>query len=104
MFGGRTSLSPLERLIFEQAGVTAGAFYHYFESKKDLALAVIEERVAAEVEHTWMRPVREASTTLDGVVKAFKSIAAHLEEPHRFHFSDAQYRAVSAGAPRRRAV
>jgi TetR/AcrR family transcriptional regulator, transcriptional repressor for nem operon len=68
------------QLIFEHAGVTAGAFYHHFESKKDLALAVIEERVAAEVENTWMKPVREASTTIEGVVKVFKSIAAQLEE------------------------
>jgi TetR/AcrR family transcriptional regulator, transcriptional repressor for nem operon len=68
------------QLIFEQAGVTAGAFYHHFESKKDLALAVIEERVAAEVENLWMKPIRDAETTLEGVVKAFKSIAAQLEE------------------------
>jgi AcrR family transcriptional regulator len=68
------------QLIFEQAGVTAGAFYHHFQSKKDLALAVIEERVAAEVEDLWMKPIREASTTLEGVVKAFKRIAAQLEE------------------------
>lgn len=68
------------QLIFEQAGVTAGAFYHHFESKKDLALAVIEERVGAEVDNTWMKPIREASTTLEGVTKAFKSIAAQLEE------------------------
>jgi AcrR family transcriptional regulator len=68
------------QLIFEHAGVTAGAFYHHFVGKKDLALAVIEERVAAEVEDIWMRPVREASTTLEGITKAFKSIAAQLEE------------------------
>lgn len=66
--------------IFEAAGVTAGAFYHHFESKKDLALAVIEERVAVEVEQTWIAPVREASTTLDGVTLVFKSIAAQLEK------------------------
>lgn len=68
------------QLIFEHAGVTAGAFYHHFVGKKDLALAVIEERVAAEVESTWMRPVREANTTIEGVAKVFKSIAAQLEE------------------------
>ena len=68
------------QLIFENAGVTAGAFYHHFQSKKDLALAVIEERVAAEVENIWMKPVREASTTLEGVTRAFKSIATQLEE------------------------
>src|SRR5687768_7939081 len=68
------------QLIFEHAGVTAGAFYHHFESKKDLALAVFEVRVAAEVENVWMKPIREASTALEGVVKAFKGIAAQLEE------------------------
>jgi TetR/AcrR family transcriptional repressor of nem operon len=68
------------QLIFENAGVTAGAFYHHFESKKDLALAVIEERVAAEVENIWMKPVREARTTIEGVTKAFKGIATQLEE------------------------
>lgn len=66
--------------IFEHAGVTAGAFYHHFVGKKDLALAVIEERVAAEVEQIWMAPVRDAKTTIEGVSKAFKSIAAQLEE------------------------
>lgn len=66
--------------IFEEAGVTAGAFYHHFVGKKDLALAVIEERVAAEVEQVWIAPVRDASTTLEGVTTAFKSIAAQLEK------------------------
>ncbi|HWK51604.1 MAG TPA: helix-turn-helix domain-containing protein, partial [Steroidobacter sp.] len=64
--------------IFEAAGVTAGAFYHHFEGKKDLALAVIEERVAAEVEQTWIAPLRAAPTTLDGVTAVFKNIAAQL--------------------------
>lgn len=68
------------QLIFEHAGVTSGAFYHHFQGKKDLALAVIEERVAAEVEQTWLVPVRNARTTIDGVTVAFKSIAAQLEQ------------------------
>lgn len=67
------------QLIFEHVGVTSGAFYHHFQSKKDLALAVIEERVAAAVEQTWIVPVRDAQTTIDGVTIAFKSIAAQLE-------------------------
>lgn len=68
--------------IFEEAGVTAGAFYHHFVGKKDLALAVIEERVAVEVEQTWIAPVRDAGTTLEGVTSVFKSIAAQLEKRH----------------------
>lgn len=66
--------------ILEAAGATAGAFYHHFESKKDLALAVIEERVATEVEQTWIAPVRDAKTTIEGVTAVFKSIAAQLEK------------------------
>lgn len=66
--------------IFEHAGVTAGAFYHHFQSKKELGLAVIEERVAGEVEAVWIAPVREAKTTLEGVTVAFKTIAAQLEQ------------------------
>lgn len=66
--------------IFEHAGVTAGAFYHHFPSKKELGLAVIEERVASEVESLWITPVRAAKTTIEGVTTAFKTIAAQLEE------------------------
>jgi TetR/AcrR family transcriptional repressor of nem operon len=79
LFQSRGYCATGMQAIFEEAGVTAGAFYHHFEGKKDLALAVIEERVAAEVEQTWIAPVREAKTTLDGVTSVFKSIATQLE-------------------------
>jgi TetR/AcrR family transcriptional repressor of nem operon len=78
LFQSRGYCATGMQAIFEEAGVTAGAFYHHFEGKKDLALAVIEERVAAEVEQTWVAPVKEAKTTLDGVTTVFKSIAAQL--------------------------
>jgi AcrR family transcriptional regulator len=79
LFQSRGYCATGMQAIFEEAGVTAGAFYHHFEGKKDLALAVIEERVAAEVEQTWIAPVREAKTTLEGVASVFKNIAAQLE-------------------------
>jgi AcrR family transcriptional regulator len=66
--------------VFEKAGVTSGAFYHHFLGKKELGLAVVEERVAAEVESTWLAPLRGAPSTLDGVTKVLKSIAADLEK------------------------
>lgn len=80
LFQSRGYCATGMQAIFEEAGVTAGAFYHHFEGKKDLALAVIEERVAAEVEQTWIAPVRAAKTTLDGVTSVFKSIAEQLEQ------------------------
>lgn len=79
LFQSRGYCATGMQAIFEEAGVTAGAFYHHFEGKKDLALAVIEERVAAEVEQTWIAPVREAKTTLEGVTLVFKNIATQLE-------------------------
>jgi AcrR family transcriptional regulator len=79
LFQSRGYCATGMQAIFEEAGVTAGAFYHHFEGKKDLALAVIEERVAAEVEQTWIAPVREAKTTLEGVTAVFRNIATHLE-------------------------
>ncbi|WP_129642402.1 TetR/AcrR family transcriptional regulator [Peristeroidobacter agariperforans] len=79
LFQNRGYCATGMQAIFEDAGVTAGAFYHHFVGKKDLAMAVIEERVAAEVERAWIAPVREAKSTLEGVTAVFKNIAAQLE-------------------------
>lgn len=79
LFQSRGYCATGMQAIFEEAGVTAGAFYHHFVGKKDLALAVIEERVAAEVEQTWLAPMRDAKTALDGVTSVFKTIATSLE-------------------------
>ena len=66
--------------LFAAAGVTSGAFYHHFTGKKDLGLAVVRERVAAEIEDTWLAPVRAARSTLDGVTRVFASIAKQLDD------------------------
>ena len=68
--------------IFEKADVTSGAFYHHFESKKHLGLAVIEERVAAAVEQTWIVPVISAPSVIDGLKSVFGSIASALDASH----------------------
>ncbi|MEO6138680.1 MAG: TetR/AcrR family transcriptional regulator [Luteimonas sp.] len=65
--------------IFEKANVTCGAFYHHFESKKDLGLTVIKERVADAVMGTWIAPVRAASCVIDGIKQVFKAIAVELD-------------------------
>ena len=67
------------QLLFAQADVTSGAFYHHFETKKDLGLAVIRERVAREVDDTWLAPVRSAPSTLQGITAVFEKIAADLK-------------------------
>lgn len=66
-----TSMHDVMRL----AGVPGGSVYHYFPTKKSLALAVIEERVADTVTKTWIEPVRKASSASQGINAVFDSVA-----------------------------
>jgi AcrR family transcriptional regulator len=65
--------------LMKAAGVTGGALHHHFPTKKAIALAVIEERVAAAVEETWIRPVSAATSARDGVRGVFTAIADELD-------------------------
>ncbi|WP_207476607.1 TetR/AcrR family transcriptional regulator [Arenibaculum pallidiluteum] len=61
------------------AGVTGGALSHHFPSKKELVLAVIRDRVADAVERTWLAPLRDAPTTIEGVHSVLEAIAVELD-------------------------
>lgn len=65
--------------LMKAAGVTGGALHHHFPTKKTIGLAVIEERVAAAVEETWIRPVLAAPSARDGVRSVFAAIADELD-------------------------
>lgn len=65
--------------LMKAAGVTGGALHHHFPTKKAIALAVIEERVAAAVEETWIHPVSAATSARDGVRGVFAAIADELD-------------------------
>ncbi|MBZ6077291.1 TetR/AcrR family transcriptional regulator [Microvirga puerhi] len=71
-----TSMHDLKR----DAGASGGALSHHFPTKKDLALAVLEHRVADAVEETWISPVRTAAAAAEGIQAVFNSIATELEE------------------------
>ena len=66
--------------LMAAAGVSGGALHHHFPTKKALALAVIDERVAAAVEATWIAPVRAAASAREGVRAVFEAVAAELEQ------------------------
>ncbi|TPI43726.1 TetR/AcrR family transcriptional regulator [Mesorhizobium sp. B3-1-6] len=66
--------------LMAAAGVTGGALHHHFPTKKALALAVIEERVAAAVQETWIDPVLAASSAREGVRAVFEAVAAELQQ------------------------
>ena len=73
---GATSMHDIVRL----AAVSGGALYHHFPTKKHLALAVIAERVSAEVGETWVRTVREAASAEAGILAVFETTIAALDE------------------------
>lgn len=94
--------------LMATAGVTGGALHHHFPTKKALALAVIEERVAAALEETWIGPVRAADTAREGVRAVFEAVAAELEQQgfvrgcplnnlaHELSLADSDFRAALA--------
>ena len=65
--------------IMQAAGASGGALHHHFPTKKSLALAVVQERVAPAVRETWIEPVRLAQSLGKGVANVFASIVAGLE-------------------------
>lgn len=65
--------------IVAAAGVTGGALHHHFPTKRDLAHAVITERVADEVGVTWIAAVEAAPTAADGIVQVFETVADALD-------------------------
>ncbi|CDX27417.1 Regulatory protein TetR [Mesorhizobium sp. ORS 3324] len=94
--------------LMAAAGVTGGALHHHFPTKKALALAVIEERVAAAVQDTWIAPLQAAPSAREGVRAVFEAVAAELEQQgfvrgcplnnlaHELSLADADFRSALA--------
>lgn len=72
----RTAMNDIQKAV----PVSAGALYHHFPTKKDLALGVISERVASEIEQTWIQPVRQGPAAADAILGVFRTTIAHLDE------------------------
>ncbi|RWC23611.1 MAG: TetR/AcrR family transcriptional regulator [Mesorhizobium sp.] len=95
--------------LMAAAGVSGGALHHHFPTKKALALAVIDERVAAAVEETWIEPVLAATSAREGVRAVFEAVAAELEQQgfvrgcplnnlaHELSLADPDFRIALAG-------
>ena len=62
--------------ILAESGVTKGALYHHFGSKKGLGYAVVEERVRPLVHRRYLEPFR---TTEDPTV-ALKNMGLRMQE------------------------
>lgn len=95
--------------LMAAAGVTGGALHHHFPTKKALALAVIDERVATAVGETWIAPVLAAASAREGVRAVFEAVATELEQQgfvrgcplnnlaHELSLADPDFRTALAG-------
>ena len=71
-----TSMHDIMRI----AQVPGGSVYHYFPTKKSLALAVIEESVAENLAQTWIEPLRKAPSASEGILSVFDAVAKSISD------------------------
>ena len=69
-----TSMHDMMRI----AKVPGGSIYHYFPTKKSLALAVIRERVAERLAETWIEPLRKAPSASHGILSVFDAVTKSI--------------------------
>jgi TetR/AcrR family transcriptional regulator, transcriptional repressor for nem operon len=65
--------------LMQATAVTGGALHHHFATKRSLALAVFEERVAPAVRETWIDPVRAATSFGQGIQTVFDEIISSID-------------------------
>jgi AcrR family transcriptional regulator len=66
--------------VMEATGVSGGALHHHFPTKKQLAIAVIQDRVAPAVRQAWIEPVRVALSLGKGIAGVFAVIESGIEK------------------------
>ncbi len=71
-------------VMLAEAGVTKGALYHHFGSKKGLGFAVIDEVVCGMVLTAWVRPLRQADDPIDAMIRILRDAAAGGEKHIKF--------------------
>ena len=66
--------------VMSATGVSGGALHHHFPTKKELALAVINDRVADVVRESWIEPIRKAKSLAGGLKNVFNDIANGIDK------------------------
>lgn len=54
--------------ILKHTGLTKGALYHHFPSKKDLGYAIVDELVAEKIRQDWQMPLEGALCPIDALI------------------------------------
>lgn len=61
------------RELASKAGVTIGAFFHYFPTKNHVAYAIIDEIIHTGIMDRWIKPLVAYKNPLQGILKCFKN-------------------------------
>jgi AcrR family transcriptional regulator len=56
--------------ILARTGVTKGALYHHFPSKKELGYAVVEELMRVWFREMWIHPIEQGGDPIEGIQQA----------------------------------
>ena len=74
--------------ILASTGLTKGAFYHYFPSKRALGVAIIDEVLLANVDAVWVRPLRDAPRPFEALTALLAAAEADAESLLLGHLAD----------------
>lgn len=66
--------------ILARTGVTKGALYHHFPSKKELGLAVIEEKLGTALTQVFLLPAQAADDPIEALVRTIRQAVRGLSE------------------------
>jgi len=69
--------------IVEEAGITKGALFHYFDGKNDLGYAVVEEMILPQVKAAWFDPMAESVDPVADLKRIFEQFMKHVMENGR---------------------
>lgn len=61
------------RDLAKKAGVTIGAFFHYFPTKNHVGYAIVDEIIHIGILERWIQPLSAYKNPLQGILKCFKN-------------------------------
>ena len=71
--------------ILRLSGLKKGAFYHHFNSKKELGYAILEEQIKPLIEHIWIEPLTEIDNPIQELPQFLGSLGKHIPPLMREH-------------------
>ena len=62
-------------MILKECGIPKGSLYHYFKSKKEMVLAVVEERIAPRMDEFYALDEVEGENGVDTIISAILRVS-----------------------------